>query len=288
MLICTTSEPSVTARKPRSKPYRRRLVAQLTTRRLVGYVRVSREDARKPGLGAPSQRQELARWAAAAHGLELVDIVEDLDVSGGILPHKRPGFAQVMAAIEDGRADGVLALDQDRVCRDTEAWLALRRVFAKHGWTVALVSEGGALKPRSEQDAGEAFVEVIRAQQAEDYRRSVKRKTLRAMAQLRSDNRAGGRWAPFGFKTMQSMAGLVPAGDKSELHPEPAEYRQLQRILDLRREGWGCWAIAARMGINARTGKPFLLTYTDKAGKQCTSARSIESILRTQARWAEA
>lgn len=268
-------------------PYRRAKKAPPTRCRLVGYVRVSREDARKPGLGAPSQRLELARWAALADGVELVGLVDDLDVSGGILPHKRPGFAQVMAALEEGRADGVLALDQDRMCRDTEAWLGLRRVFAQHGWTVALVSEGGALKPRAEQDAGEAFVEVIRAQQAETYRREVKAKTLRAMAQLRTDNRAGGRWAPFGYRTDRSEAGLVPAGDKSPLRQAPGEYQQLQRILELRRKGYGAWAIASRLGVSARTGRPFLLTYTDKEGKQRTSARSIESILRTQERWAQ-
>lgn len=276
----------MTTPKQRRKPYRRAPEQLVKVPRLVGYVRVSREDESKPGLGAPAQRRELARWAAATGRFELAGIVEDLDVSGGVLPHKRPGFAQVMAAVESGAADGVLALDQDRLCRDTEAWLALRRVFDKHRWTVALVSEDGALKPRAEQSDGEAFREVIDAQMAESYRRQVKRKTLRAMAQLRHDNRAGGRWAPFGYMTAHSVGGLVPAGDTSQLRQAPGEYQQLQRILKLRREGYGAWAIAARLGVNARTGKPFLMTWTDEKGRQRTSARSIESILRTQDRWA--
>ncbi len=66
---------------------------------VVGYVRVSRVGARGGDsfLSPALQREEIAR-VAAREGLEVVEVVEELDASGG--DARRPGWNRVLEMVE--------------------------------------------------------------------------------------------------------------------------------------------------------------------------------------------
>jgi DNA invertase Pin-like site-specific DNA recombinase len=88
----------------------------MTTQRAFGVVRVSRvgDDARSPG----DQRKRIAE-ECQRQGLELIDVAEELDVSGGRALAKRPGLTRAIEAVEAGAADTVIVAYMDRLVRST-------------------------------------------------------------------------------------------------------------------------------------------------------------------------
>jgi DNA invertase Pin-like site-specific DNA recombinase len=84
--------------------------------RLIGYVRVSQVKGRGGDrFQSPAQQADAIRGAAAARGAEVVEIVEDLDQSGGTLD--RPGLQRALAIIRAGEADGLCVAKLDRFAR---------------------------------------------------------------------------------------------------------------------------------------------------------------------------
>ncbi len=86
--------------------------------RLHGYVRVSRRNGRSgEKYISPSEQERAVREAAARIGVELHEplIVEE-DVSGS-LPAERRRLNDVLVACEEGRSDGVIVSNVDRLTR---------------------------------------------------------------------------------------------------------------------------------------------------------------------------
>lgn len=108
-------------------------------RRAVGYVRVSTEEQH---LGPQAQRERIEAWCKA-YDYDLVEVIEDIGVSGGVPLRRRPN-GQRLAALIDGKAPGVDALvvaKLDRLTRDAEDGMALvRSMTPKRKQFVALVT----------------------------------------------------------------------------------------------------------------------------------------------------
>src|SRR4051812_33656212 len=85
--------------------------------RVLGYVRVSQVRGRKgDSFISPSvQREHIERWAGA-NGAEVVEVLEELDESGG--RRDRPKLLRCVEAIESGEADGMVVAKLDRFFRD--------------------------------------------------------------------------------------------------------------------------------------------------------------------------
>lgn len=255
--------PQTASRKPSKKPAARRL-------RLVAYLRVSSDEQARDGYGLSAQRAAVARWSEA-HGHALVATFEDGGVSGAKAPHKRAGFQQALALLDAGEADGIVALEQSRLSRDLRAWLALRDFMDRKGWTLALV-DSGALTQRKRASASENLNEGVRALMAQHYRDFIAEKTREALARIREEGRNPTRRVRFGFRTESSEAGIMAAGDRSQLLPHPDEQPILEQIKALAKKGLGVRRIAAALPSNPRTGQPF-------------RPRTVESILATERRW---
>ena len=88
-------------------------------RTAVGYVRVSRVGGRGGDsfLSPDLQREEIAR-AAAREGLEVAEIIEELDASGG--DSKRPGWNRALEMVERGEATAVVVYNISRASRSVE------------------------------------------------------------------------------------------------------------------------------------------------------------------------
>lgn len=243
--------------------------------RLVGYLRVSSTEQAREGYGLDAQRAQVARWAAS-HGHAIVAWVEDAGVSGSVPPHKRAGFRTGYALCESRGADGFVAVEQSRFCRNLRAWLALRDLCDKRGHRLACVDTGIA-STKGNTTPEETLNEHLRAMFAEYWRNLVAHKTREALAVIRrtEDRSVTGR-VRFGFRTATShlnpaRQGWVSKGDRSPVLPHPVEQRMLEKMLALRSDGHGARRIARVMGVNPRTGKPF-------------KVRAVERILATSER----
>lgn len=82
-----------------------------------GYVRVSRRNGRGGDRYiSPDEQERAVREAAARIGVELVDVVVEEDVSGS-LPAEKRRLGEVLVACEQGRSDGVIVSNVDRLTR---------------------------------------------------------------------------------------------------------------------------------------------------------------------------
>lgn len=109
--------------------------------RLVGYVRVSHVGDREgDSFISPSvQREQIERYAALK-GYTVVEVIEDLDQSGG--KADRPGFQRGLEMIERREVDGFACAKLDRFARSViDGREALQRINAAGGELV-LVAEG--------------------------------------------------------------------------------------------------------------------------------------------------
>lgn len=89
-----------------------------SVRRAVGVVRVSRVGARAgERFVSPSEQTERIRAACKRDGLKLVDVFEELDVSGGAPLERRPGLLRAVEMVETGQAEVVVVAFLDRLVR---------------------------------------------------------------------------------------------------------------------------------------------------------------------------
>lgn len=113
----------------------------------VGYLRVSTGLQAEKGMGLEVQRQAVTEYAAA-HGLELVDVVQEA-ASGGIRAGEvfswehRPVLLQLMERAQAGEFNTLLVAKFDRLSRDAPSLEMLVRILAtgKHPVEVASAAE---------------------------------------------------------------------------------------------------------------------------------------------------
>lgn len=114
--------------------------------RLVLVRRVSTSAQAVDGYGLDAQEKDCRKWAKATGGIRIVHMVTDGDGKGGksgaSTLDERPGLMDAVAWIADGRADGILAPNLDRLAREltvqeavlSYVWALAGRVFtADHG-----------------------------------------------------------------------------------------------------------------------------------------------------------
>ena len=89
-----------------------------SSRRAVGVVRVSRVGDRDgERFVSPTEQRERIEKACTQDGLALVDVFEELDVSGGAPLARRPGLGRAVELVERGGADVLVVAYFDRLVR---------------------------------------------------------------------------------------------------------------------------------------------------------------------------
>lgn len=90
-------------------------------RRAIGLVRVSQVAGREgESFASPSEQRARIEAACERDNLRLLEVHEELDVSGGAELEHRPGLSKALAAIEEGKAEVVVAAYFDRFFRSTQ------------------------------------------------------------------------------------------------------------------------------------------------------------------------
>jgi DNA invertase Pin-like site-specific DNA recombinase len=114
-------------------------ISRPSLRRAIGVVRVSRigEDAVSP----VEQRERIAS-TCERDGLELLDVLEELDVSGGAPLAKRPGLGRAVQLVEDGAADVVVVAYFDRLVRSLAVQAEVVERVERAGGAILAVDVG--------------------------------------------------------------------------------------------------------------------------------------------------
>ena len=95
--------------------------------RAVVYIRVSRDDE-----NPENQVYAIRRWAEQ-HGVQIVGVFKDIDVSGGIKPRDRPKYRQMLDFMKDNNIDFILFYDLARLSRSLEDGLLELRNLTEEG-----------------------------------------------------------------------------------------------------------------------------------------------------------
>lgn len=182
--------------------------------RVIGYIRVSTEEQALSGLGLEAQRHALKEAFRHRRGDTLVKVLADEGYSGKDL--NRPGLAEALERIADGRADALAVAKLDRLTRNNSDLGALIDWFqyARSG-LIALDFEGLDTTKASGRMIATVIVAV-----AQWERDSTSDRTVAALAALRARGQPTGRPA---------------VADRPELLNRIVEMRRtmtLQRIAD--------------------------------------------------------
>jgi DNA invertase Pin-like site-specific DNA recombinase len=226
-------------RAPRGRP--RKINARLA----VAYIRVSTEEQKN---GPEAQRDAIERYVAA-HGLELVVIVEDVGTSGGAPLEERPKLWEAIEAAKAKRAAVLLVAKRDRLARDTFAALLVERNLEAAG--IRLESADGAGNGSSPEAALlRSMLDAI----AQYERAMIRLRTKSALAARKRRGLRGPGSIPFGKRL---------ATDGQTLEDDPAETAIVARIVAERKAGRTFQAIADGLEADraqARGGRWHLTT----------------------------
>lgn len=185
--------------------------------RVIGYARLSRL-IREESTSIARQRQ-IIRQTAEARGYELVEIVEDVDVSATSKRlHERPGIVEIRRRIAEGEADAVLVWRLDRLARSV-------------GDISILLDEGLAIVSATESfdttsPMGRAMVEIAQVFAAMEAR-TLGARVAASRGYLPTVGRYSGGPPPYGYRPAPN-----PDGPGRILEPDPAEAPIVRRIVD--------------------------------------------------------
>ncbi|MEV6572095.1 recombinase family protein [Streptomyces sp. NPDC051577] len=191
--------------------------------RVLGVVRLSKvsDETTSP----ERQRRSIQRWADQ-EGHVVVGWVEDIDVSGGVEPWKRPDFSKWLPstigkevssiehriALEESRADEydiICALKLDRLSRRVLHVHTLVEWCEKHGKEVATVEDGINLNTQM----GKLLFSLI-ASFAEGELEAIKARAKSSYNHLVKEGRWRGGRIPYGYRAEKQDTGdgwgLVP------------------------------------------------------------------------------
>lgn len=217
---------------------------------VIGYTRVSSEGQAQEGVSLEAQAAQIRAYATMK-GFELLGIVEDAGISGGVALADRQGGSEVLAAIKGKKVSGVVACKLDRLFRDASDCLATTSQWDKSGVALHLLDMGGQSIDTSSA-MGRMFLTMM-AGMAEMERNLTSERTKAALSHKKAKGERVGTVA-YGFQL---------SADGVNLEPNQAEQAVIECIKTLADAGLSQRAIVAELekrGVLGRTGKPLQKT----------------------------
>lgn len=212
--------------------------------KLVAYLRVSTDKQAEKGFGLQVQEKAVRAWAKEQDH-RLVRIYRDEGVSGTNALEARTGLPDALAAIEEGRATGLLVPALDRLARDLVVQEQIIAEVRRLGGAVYSVpsAENDALRDDTNDPSRKLIRQVLGA--VAEYERAMV--VLRLRRGRRRKAEAGGYAygpPPLGYRA-----------EGGELVPVPEEMETVERIHELSEEGRSLREIAAVMEAEGRKTK---------------------------------
>jgi site-specific DNA recombinase len=195
-----------------------------SVRRAVGVVRVSRVGDRDgERFVSPSEQRERIRAACERDGLELVDTLEELDVSGGAPLDSRPGLRRAVELVESGGADVVVVAYLDRLVRSLAVQAVVVERVERAGGAILAVDVGQV----TNGSAGQWLSGTLLGAVSEYARRVTAERT--ADAKRRAVER--------GVPPFPNFPPGLRQRDDGRLEPHPQEARVVADAFQLRADG---------------------------------------------------
>lgn len=211
--------------------------------RVVAYVRVSSEGQAEDGVSLAAQRARVEAYALAMD-LDLVGVEEDAGFSAKTLSGRR-GLARALAALEEGRADGLLIAKLDRLTRSVrDLGHLVDRYFASR-WSLVSVSD--SIDTRTA--AGRLILNVLTSV-AQWEREATAERTRDALAHLKAEGvRIGGE--ALGWRRSDGVDG----DGRRVVVLEQEEVDTIERMRAMRADGASLRAIARALASESRRTK---------------------------------
>jgi DNA invertase Pin-like site-specific DNA recombinase len=221
---------------------RRGFMVQTSRTPVAGYVRVSTEQQAGEGVSLDAQRTKLNAYAVAMD-LDLVTIFEDAGLSAKSLA--RPGLQAALAALEDGKASGLVVVKLDRLTRSVrDLGDLVDRYFSSR---FALLSLSDSIDTRTA--SGRLVLHVLGAV-SQWEREATAERTRDALAQLRADGvRLGAE--PLGWRRSEA----IDASGRRRCEEAGEERETIERVRELRRQGLVIKDIVAALEAEGRQTK---------------------------------
>ena len=225
----------------------------------VGYIRASKGEQKLTPL---TQRETLAAWARQS-GIELVEIFEDLGVSGAARLDQRPGMLGALDALTEHKAGWLVVAKRDRLTRDVLTGAMIERLAFRVGAQVA-AADGAGNGEGPEAQLMRRLLDVFA-----EYERAII--SARTKAILASKKRRGERTGgiPYGYCLEEDGKHLVANQEEQEIIKEAAKLKatglSLRKVGDeldrqgKRPRGGGEW--------HAETIKRLLIAAENEASK---------------------
>jgi len=229
--------PSNLGGRPRGSRTKPRLPsAPRALTRVVGYVRVSTDRQADEGVSLDAQR---ARVRAHCEALELELVAVESDEGSSAKTLDRPGLQRALAALREGRADGLLVAKLDRLTRRVvDLGELIEAYFAAERWS--LVSVADQIDTRTAAGRMTLFILMSVAQWEIE---AIAERTVEALAHLRASGVTLGG-AGLGW---EHAAERDPTTGRREIRELPGELATVARIKELRAEGRSYAAIARQL-----------------------------------------
>lgn len=197
----------------------------------VGYVRVSTDEQAREGVSVDAQNEKIRAYCSL-RDLELVEVIEDLGVSGGKPLSARLGGAKVLDMVKDKEVNTVVAVKLDRAFRDAADCLMVTKEWDKAEVAFHVIDLGGTSVDT--KSAAGRFMLTVLAGAAEMERNLIRERTAAAMSYMKKKGQRVGT-VPYGFEL---------ATDGVMLEPVETEMEVVQRIYEMSRAGKSKGAIA--------------------------------------------
>jgi DNA invertase Pin-like site-specific DNA recombinase len=148
-------------------------------RRAIGIVRVSQVAGRAgDSFASPGEQRDRIEAACARDGLELVELIDEMDVSGGTPLEQRHGLRRAVEAVEAGEVQVVVAAYFDRLVRSLRVQDELVSRVERAGGQVLAVDVGAV----SEASAGQWLSGTMLGAVSEYQRRTAAERSAEAQA----------------------------------------------------------------------------------------------------------
>lgn len=209
--------------------------------RVIAYVRVSTEKQAEHGVSLDAQRAKIEAYAAL-YDLDVVALEVDAGISASTLD--RPALVRALAALEGGRADGIVVVKLDRLTRSVrDLGDLVDRYFANGRYSLISVSENVDTRTA----AGRLVLNVLGAV-SQWEREAIGERTSAAMQHKRARREYTGGQVPYGWTV---------AADGVALEASPVEQAVIVATRELRAAGLSLRAIGAALadrGLLPRSG----------------------------------
>ncbi|MEM3326689.1 MAG: recombinase family protein, partial [Thermoproteus sp.] len=136
-------------------------------------------------------------------------VYKDVGVSGSVPPTERPGWRQVLADLEAGRAQGVVVYALDRIARSLWELASVYKEFAARGWSIYSVREDwlSNVDPKIRD-----FLVAVLGWAGEMEREFIRERTREALARAKAAGKRVGRPPVWSEEKRRKIVDLVRRG----------------------------------------------------------------------------